>query len=348
MKLDAMIGGVGLRRSRDFAHGVEDAGFDALWFTEGGRTAYLSCAAAGIDTERIGVGTAVALAFPRSPFVTASTAWELADVTDGRFVLGLGTQVRGHIERRYSAPFSPPGPRLREYVLAVRAVWRAFETGEPLLFEGRYWPMTIGTLSDAWSGGTIAHPDIPVFLAGVRPWMLRMIGSIGDGLHVHPLHSARYVEEVIRPAIEAGATAAGRDPQEIQLACPVLTIVGDTERERGKWRERARFQLAFYGSTRSYGGVFDLHGWAGLADALYERQRAGDIQGMSRLITDDMLDVYALTGRWDELPGMLMSRYQGLADRLVMYFSGSAWREDPDVLSRWSDVAAAVHASTSR
>jgi probable F420-dependent oxidoreductase len=342
--LDAMIGGAGLSQAQSFARAVEDAGLDALWFTEGGRTAYLSCAAAAVGTERIGIGTAVALAFPRSPFVTASTAWELADATSGRFVLGLGTQVKGHIERRYSMPFSPPGPRLREYVLAVRAVWHAFQTGEPLRFDGRYWPMSIGVLGDAWSGGSIDHPEIPVFLAGVRPWMLHMIGAVGDGLHVHPLHSARYLDEVIRPAVHSGAAAAGRDPGAIKLCCPVLTIVGDSDAERQRWRERARFQLAFYGSTRSYAGVFDLHGWTGLSTALYERQRAGDIRGMATLITDDMLDVYALTGRWDELAGLLLSRYRGLADRLILYFSGSAWREDRDDLSRFGDVASAVHA----
>jgi probable F420-dependent oxidoreductase len=343
--VDAMIGGAGIREAQSFAGAVEDTGLDSLWFTEGGRTAYLSCAAAAVGTRRIGIGTAVALAFPRSPFVTASTAWELADETGGRFVLGLGTQVRGHIERRYSMPFSPPGPRLREYVLAVRAVWRAFQTGEPLRFDGRYWPMSIGALGDAWSAGPIGHPDIPVFLAGVRPWMLNMIGEVGDGLHVHPLHSARYLDEVIRPAVAAGAEAAGRDPRTIELCCPVLTIVGDSDAERQRWRERARFQLAFYGSTRSYAGVFDLHGWTGLSNALYERQRAGDIGGMAALITDDMLDVYAMTGRWDELAGQLLSRYQGLADRLILYFSGSAWREDPDTLARFGDVASAVHAS---
>ncbi len=340
-----MIGGTTLGQARAFAADAEQAGFDGVWLTEGGRTAYLSCAAAAMATERITIGTAVALAFPRSPFVTASTAWELADATAGRFVLGLGTQVKGHIERRYSAPFSPPGPRLREYVLAVRAVWHSFQTGEPLRFDGRYWPMTIGQLGDAWSAGRIEHPDIPVFLAGVRPWMLRMIGEVADGLHVHPFHSARYLAEVIRPALSSGASSAGRDPETIELCCPVLTVVGDTDAERQRWRERARFQLAFYGSTRSYAGVFDLHGWTGLSDALYQRQRVGDVRGMAALITDDMLEVYAVTGRWDELPGMLMSRYGRLADRLVMYFSGSAWRDDPDALARYGEVAASVHRS---
>jgi alkanesulfonate monooxygenase SsuD/methylene tetrahydromethanopterin reductase-like flavin-dependent oxidoreductase (luciferase family) len=212
-----------------------------------------------------------------------------------------------------------------------------------LHFEGKYWPMTIGSLGAAWTGGPIIHPDIPIYLAGVRPWMLNMIGEVADGLHVHPLHSARYLSEIIRPTVAAGAQTAGRDPSEVALVCPVLTIVGDTPAERDHWRQRARFQLAFYGSTRSYGGVFDLHGWPGLSDALYQRQRAGDLAGMAELITDDMLDVYAVSGSWDQLPDLLLDRYRGLADRLIMYFSGTSWREDPDVMARWAEVVGAVH-----
>jgi probable F420-dependent oxidoreductase len=309
-----------------------------LWFTEGGRTAYLGCTAAALATERITVGTGIAVAFPRSPFVTAGVAWELADATDGRFVLGLGTQVKAHIERRYAAEFAPPGPRLKEYVEAVRAVWHAFQTGEPLAFEGVYWPMSIGNLG-AWTGGAIAHPDVPIYLAGVRPWMLRMIGEVGDGVHVHPFHSPRYIREVIQPAVAAGAAAVGRAASAVKLACPVFTIVGDTPGERDRWRERARFQLAFYGSTRTYRGVFELHGWPDAADALHARQRAGDGQGMAALITDEMLAVYAVESSWDELPDRLIERYTGLADRLILYFSGPGWREDPDVMARWADVA---------
>jgi probable F420-dependent oxidoreductase len=344
VKLDALIGGVKLAQAQAFARDVEAAGFDGLWFTEGGRTAYLGCAAAALATDRITIGTGVAVAFPRSPFVTASVAWELADATAGRFVLGLGTQVKAHVERRYATPFSPPGPRLREYVLAVREVWRAFQTGGPLRFDGEWWPMTIGPLGEAWSGGPIANSDIPIFLAAVQPWMLHMAGEVADGLHVHPFHSPRYLRDVIRPTVAQGAQTAGRSASDIEMVCPVLTIVGDSDAEREVWRSRARSQLAFYGSTRSYAGVFELHGWTGVAEALHERQRAGDIAGMAALITDEMLDVYAVSGRWDELADLLFDRYRGLADRVIMYFSGTAWRSDPEVLARWADVARSLRA----
>jgi probable F420-dependent oxidoreductase len=343
VKLDAMVGAIRLQDMQRFAVAVEAAGFDGLWITEGGRTAYLGCAAAVLVTERINIGTGVALAFPRSPFVTASIGWELADASGGRFLLGLGTQVKGHIERRYSMPFTPPGPRLREYVQALRRVWHSFQTDEPLVFDGEYWPMSIGALGP-WTAGAIADPDVPILLAGVRPWMLEMTGEVADGLYVHPFHSEKYLREVIQPTVAKGAEAAGRDPSATSLVCPVMTIVGDSDAEREIWRERARTALAFHGSTRSYRAVFDIHGWQGMADALYQRQRAGDIAGMAAMITDDMLDVYAVTGTWDELPGRLHQRYGGVADRLVMYSSGAAWRDDPEALDRWAEVAAAFHA----
>jgi probable F420-dependent oxidoreductase len=342
VQLDAMIGALELHEAQRFASEVETSGFDGLWITEGGRPAYPSAAASVLATERLQIGTGVALAFPRSPFVTAGEAWALADAGRGRFLLGLGTQVKGHIERRYAVPFSPPGPRLREYVQAVRRIWASFQTGEPLQFEGEFWPMSIGPLGQ-WTAGPIEHPDIPILLAGVQPWMLRMIGAVADGLYVHPFHSERYLREVIDPAVTEGARAAGRDPATIQLVCPVMTIVGDTDEELESARRRARAALSFHGSTRAYRRVFEIHGWTGLPESLYQRQRAGDLQGMADLITDDMLDMYAVTASWDGLAGELRRRYGGLAHRLVMYSSGSQWREDPAVLQRWAAVAGAFH-----
>jgi probable F420-dependent oxidoreductase len=345
MHIDAMNAGGRLEDAQRFAREVEGAGLDGLWITEGGRTPYLQCAAGALATSRITIGTAVAVAFPRSPFVTASTAWELADATDGRFVLGLGTQVKAHVERRYSAPFTPPGPRLRDYVLAVRACWHSFQTGDPLVYDGEYYPFSIGDLG-AWSGGPLDHPAPPIYLAGVRPWMLRMIGEVADGIHVHPFHSRRYLDEVIKPNIDRGLRDAGRAPDSVRYVVPVMTIVADSDAERDRLRDFARFQLAFYGSTRTYSGVFDVHGWEGMSTRLHELQRAGDRAGMVTAITDDMLDIYAIECSWDELPGRLVDRYAGAADRVVMYSIGNMWRSDPDVMARWADVAAALHKQT--
>jgi probable F420-dependent oxidoreductase len=342
MSIDCMTSGLRLHDVQRIARDAEDAGFDALWFTEGGRTAYLGCTAAALATERVTIGTAIAVAFPRSPMVTAECAWELADATGGRFVLGLGTQVKAHIERRYSTTYDNPGPRLREYVLATRAIFRAFQGEEPLRFEGDFFRFTL--LGETWSPGPIEHPDVPIYVAAVRPWMLRMAGEVADGLHVHPFHSVRYLQEIVRPQVAAGAAAAGRSTSDVALVCPVLTIVGDTEEELETWRRHARFQLAFYGSTRTYSQVFEVHGWHGVAERLHELQRAGDVAGMAAQITDEMLEVYAIESSWDDLAERLVARYDGVGDRLVMYFAGRAWRDDPGVFERWASVAERFHA----
>ena len=339
-----MNAGGRLEDAQRFARQAEDAGLDGLWITEGGRTPFLQCAADALATSRITIGTAVAVAFPRSPFVTASTAWELADATGGRFILGLGTQVKAHVERRYSVPFTPPGPRMRDYVLAVRACWHSFQTGEPLVHDGEYYPFSIGNLG-AWTAGSIDKPDVPIYLAGVRPWMLRMIGEVADGIHVHPFHSRRYLDDVIKPNIDEGLRISGRAADAVKYVVPVMTIVSDSGAERDRLRDFARFQLAFYGSTRTYAEVFDVHGWEGTSTRLHELQRAGDRDGMLACITDEMLDIYAIECSWDELPDRLVERYAGAADRVVMYSIGNMWRSDESVMDRWAEVASALHVS---
>jgi probable F420-dependent oxidoreductase len=342
VKLDAMSGGLPIRAMHTLAREVEGAGFAGLWITESGRTAYGACTAAALATDRLDLGTGIAVAFPRSPMVTAQAAWELQEATGGRFVLGLGTQVKGHIERRYSSRFDHPGPRMREYVLAVKAIFRAFRGEEKLDFEGDFYRLSL--LPAMWSPGPIDPPDPPVYLAGVNPWMCRAIGEVADGIHVHPLHSLRYLEEVVRPNIETGARETGRDPGEVAVVCPLLTIVGDTEEERATWRERARLQLAFYGSTRTYSRIFELHGWDGTSEKLHEEQAAGDIPGMARTFTDEMLEVFSLTSTWDGLADAIVDRYRGVADRVICYFATTAWNDEPGSRRRWAEVAGAVAA----
>jgi probable F420-dependent oxidoreductase len=335
MKLDAFGAGMELHAAGERARAFAKAGFDGLWLAEAGRTAYLSCAATALAAPKLDVGTAVAVAFPRSPMVTAQIAWELAEASGGRFILGLGTQVKAHVERRYSTVYDHPGARLREYVLALRAIFRAFSGEERLNFKGDFYSFS---LLGIWTPGPIAHPEIPIYLAAVRPWMLRAAGEVADGVHVHPFHSRRFIDEVIRPNVEAGAARAGRGAADLKLACPVFTIVGDTEEEREQWRQRTRFQIAFYGSTPAYAGVFELHGWHDASEKLHQLQRAGDIQGMANTITDEMLDVYAITSTWDELPRRLADKYAGVADRLIFYFAHEAWEKGPAMMERWQDV----------
>ena len=342
MKLDAMAMGLALREAGVLAAEVERAGFDGLWFTEGGRTAYLGATAAALATDDLDLGTGIAVAFPRSPMITASTAWELAEATGGRFVLGLGTQVKAHIERRYGVPYEHPGPWLREYVLALRAIFRAFQGEERLDFHGEFYDLDL--LPPTWSPGPIDHPDVPIYLSGVRPWMLRAVGEVADGLHVHPLHTRRYLDEVIVPNVAEGRAIGDRE-DAVTLACPVLTIVGDTDEEQDRWRQAARFQLAFYGSTRTYRGVFEAHGWDGTSERLHEHQKAGDLPAMAEVITDEMLDVLAVTATWDGLAPALIERYAGLDHpvRVICYFAANSMRSD-QTFDQWQAVARAVTA----
>jgi probable F420-dependent oxidoreductase len=294
-----------------------------------------------LATDRLVVGTGIAVAFPRSPMITAVDSWELAEMSGGRFVLGLGTQVKAHIVRRYSSEFAPPGPRLREYVLAIKAIFRAFRGDEKLQFEGEHYAFSL--LPDMWSPGAIDVPDPPVYVAAFNPWMCRMVGEVGDGIHVHPLHSIRYLREVVRPNLEEGARRAGRDVSDVDVVCPVLTIVGDTEEERATWRERARFQLAFYGSTRTYSSIFEMHGWPGTSERLHELQAKGDFAGMAATMTDEMLDELTVTSDWDGLADAILDRYRDVADRVVCYFATTTWNQDPTQLARWGPVAKRVH-----
>lgn len=339
MKLDVMTGGGPLRRIQELARRVEAAGLAGLVVTEGGRTAYLSCAAAALAAD-IDLATGIAVAFPRSPMVTAQVAWELAEVSGGRFRLGIGTQVRAHIERRYSASFAPAGPRLRDYVLALRAIFRGFSGEEPLAYEGPYHSFSL--LPAQWSPGPIPPGPPPIDVAAVNPWMLRMAGELADGVHVHPLNNVAYLRATVLPSLAAGAARAGRDPADLAVIVPCFTAVGDTEEEQQRWWETARVQVAFYGSTPNYAFIFDGIGHEGTTARIRERQKAGDLAGMAAVVGDEILAHFVVRGTWDQLPGLLAERYGGVADRVVLYFAGLAAAEDPGVLERFGEVARQV------
>ncbi|MGD9752019.1 MAG: TIGR03617 family F420-dependent LLM class oxidoreductase [Acidimicrobiia bacterium] len=336
--------GTRMADAAELARQVRDGGMSGIAFAEGGRTAYLSCGAAALAVPELDYTTAVALAFPRSPMTTAGIAWELAEASDGRFTLGLGSQVRAHIERRYSAAFDPPGPRMREYVLALRAIFRAFQGLEKLHFEGEYYTFTL--FNSQWSPGRIAHPDIPIFISAVGPWMLRMAGEVCDGIHIHPFHSADYLNAVVLPKVAEGAARGGRDVADVKLAIPVMTVVGDSEEERARARARTRAQIAFYGSTKNYVPVLAQHGFEDVSPRLNEAIKRGDTGAATALVTDEMLEHFAVVSSWDELSDKLVGRYQGLADRLVLYFAFADWRRDQTTLGRWSEVARDVIART--
>jgi probable F420-dependent oxidoreductase len=267
--------------------------------------------------------------------LTAQAAWMLSQATGGRFVLGLGTQVRAHVERRYSAPFSSPGPRMREYVQAVRAIYAGFR-GAPLRFDGEFYSFSL--LPSTWSPGPIDYPDPPIYVAGVRPWMCRMVGEVADGMLVHPLSTPAYIDSVVLPALQEGRQAGGRGADDVALVCPVMTAVSDNETVRARQRENIRTRIAFYGSTPGYGIVFDTSGWPGVGEELHRLQRAGDLEAMSGVITDEIIDAIAITSTWADLPARLTGRFADRADEIVCYSVVEQWRDEPDSLEQWQDI----------
>ena len=344
MELDVYSFGGPLRGVAALGRETEAAGFGGLWFAEVAHNPFLPSAIAALATERISIGTAVALAFPRSPMVVAQAAWDLAAASGGRFVLGIGTQVKNHVERRFSVPFDHPAPRLREYVLALRHIFAAFQDGGRLDFTGEYYKLSL--LPPFFSPGPIDHPAVPVYIAGVNPGMARVAGEVADGLHAHPLHSVRYLREVIAPEVIAGATRAARSASAVALVVPVFLAVGDQEEDVAPQRAAIRSQIAFYGSTRTYRAVFAQHAWDDVPDQLHALYARGDVEAAGALITDEMLDTFSVTARWDELGAVLRSRYDGLAARIMPYAMPIDER-DPETADRWRTVAAELRENES-
>src|SRR6201993_1430301 len=316
MRVDAMTVPQPLGQIGELARRTQAAGFSGLLFTETGRTAYLNAAVAAQAAPGLEISTGVAVAFPRSPFVTAATAWELQEATDGNFRLGLGTQVRTHVVRRYGMPFDHPGPRLRDYVLAVKACFSAFRTGT-LDHHGEFYALDF--ISPQWSAGPIDAPDPKVDVAAVNPWMLRMAGEVADGVHVHPLGEPGYLTRHAVPNIGEGATKAGRSPSDIALIVPVMTIVGDSDEERDKERELVRASMSFYGSTPNYAFIWEEAGFDGTTARIREKQKAGDFKGMAAQITDEHIAAFATESTWDGLADALASKYAEIATRIVLY-----------------------------
>ena len=343
LKFDAMLPAQPLRRAAALGQRAAEVGLSGLVVTESGRTAYLTCGALVVAAD-IDVLTGIAVAFPRSPMVTAAAAWELAEASGGRFRLGLGAQVRAHIERRYGSAFDHPGPRLREYVLAVKQIFESFRSGAPLAVEGEFYNLSL--LPPSWSPGAIACADPPVDVAAVNPWMLRMAAEVADGVHVHPLNTPTYLRETVLPNLEAGATRSGRRVEDLEIIVPAFLVVGDTEEERARWRELARMQIAFYGSTPNYAFVFDQLDREGTTDLLRERQRAGDIPGMAAEIDDDLLGNFVTEGSWDDIADRIVAKYGGLATRVVSYFTGADVVRDAGTFERWGALARRVQDSS--
>jgi probable F420-dependent oxidoreductase len=319
MKLDAALGTEGkyLKEVDRSARAAEDLGFAGLWTSETKHDAFLPLAIAANETRQIELGTSVAIAFSRSPMETAQTAWDLQDLSDGRFVLGLGTQVKAHITRRFSMPWDRPAARLREYILALRAIWVSFQGEGTLQFEGEFYRHTL--MTPFFDPGPIEHPEIPVFIAGVNTRLARLAGEICDGFHVHPFHSPEYVTRTLKPAIADGARQADRDPGQVTLATSAFVIVAGNEEKAAEQRESVRSQISFYASTPTYRTVLEAHGWEEVGERLGTMAREKKWREMPALITDEMVAAFTVEAIPDEIGPALRERYEGLIDRVALY-----------------------------
>jgi probable F420-dependent oxidoreductase len=317
VKLDMTIAIDDLHDVPALAREAEDLGVDGLWTAETRHDPFLPLALAAEHTRRVSLGTAIAVAFPRSPTVVAHTAWDLQAASGGRVILGLGTQVKGHIERRFGVKWTAPGPWLREYILALRALWDAWQARGPVNVRGEHYTITLTT--PFFAPGPIEHPRIPIYIAAVNAYNLRLAGELCEGVHLHPFHSVKYLREFALPNIETGLAKSGRTRNALELACSVFMITGRTAQEVARAREHARSQIGFYASTRTYEPVLAAHGWQDLTPRLHRKSVEGDWAGMAALITDDMLEVFAVEAPLDGLRAALVERYRGLLDRIAPY-----------------------------
>ncbi len=341
MKIDLMTGGSTWAESADLARKLEGAGFSGLLYTETSQVPWMQIAAAATAAPTLEFSTGIAVAFPRSPMVSAAVAYEMVDNTGGRFRLGLGSQVKAHVTRRYSSEFDRPAARMRDYILAVKACIRAFNQEEKLAHDGEFYQMSL--LPRDWAPKPHSH-ETKVDMSAVGPLMTKVAGEVADGIHVHPLHSMHYIENRLLGDVAAGAAKADRSVQEIDLIIPVFACPGDTPEEQASYVARAKRAIAFYGSTPNYAFQFDDLGFEGTTAKIREKMKAGDFDGLTELITDDMLDHFAVVSSWDDLAPKLLERYRGAAERVVMYIGEEEMRTDQDHLAKWADVAQAVTA----
>jgi probable F420-dependent oxidoreductase len=306
-----------LAKAESAARGAESAGFDGIVALENAHGPFPPLTVAALATEQIEIGTGVAIAFPRSPTIMAHAAWDLHKASGGRFHLGLGSQVKGHNERRYGIEWTPPAPRMRDYIGALRALWTAWETKTPIDYHSANYQLTLTTPN--FSPAPTGLPTIPVSMSAVGPGMLRTAGEVADGVRLHPFSTRRYLAEKSIPAIEAGLERSGRARSEIEVISGAFLATGRDEAEVARMLEYIRFRIAFYCSTRAYWHVLRVHAMEALGERLRPYPAAGRWQEMARLIPDEVVELFAMVGTHDAIPAMIEQRYGGLADALSLF-----------------------------
>jgi probable F420-dependent oxidoreductase len=334
--LDAALLSTGIDSVAATARDVEERGYAGLWASEVAHDPFLQLLTAGQATERLQVGTAIAVAFARSPMTLAHTAHDLQRYTQGRFVLGLGTQIKAHVERRFSMPWTAPAARMREFIGALHAIWNAWQHSTPLRFQGEHYRHTL--MTPMFSPPAHEWGPPPVYLAAVGPLMTRLAGEVADGLLVHGFTTERYLRERTLPALEEGLALAGRGRDQVAVTLPGLVVSGRTEEEMARAAAAVKETIAFYGSTPAYRPVLELHGWEALADELHALsvgRREDKWTAMRDLVDDEVLSTFAVVGTPEEVGPMVRERFDGAVDRFSVYASY------PAPLELWDPLVAA-------
>lgn len=293
---------------------LEDAGFDGAYTFEGQSDPFIALAVAATSTQRMDLMTSIAVAFARNPMNLAYLGNDLQNLSQGRFILGLGSQVQAHIERRFSMPWGKPVARMREMVLAIRAIWQSWQSGERLKFEGEYYRHTLS--SPVFSPRPNAYGAPKIFIAGVGPVMTELTAEVGDGYFAHPFHSVKSLRELSLAAVERGLEKAGKDRDAFTVSVQVVTATGLDEKEYGEAILAARNQIGFYASTPSYLPILQCHGLESMQADANRLMREGRIGELASLVDDDILKIFAVTGTPAEVANQIADRYRGLADRI--------------------------------
>lgn len=319
MKFDVTVLSGDLNTMPDIAKQIEDMGFDGLWTAETMNSPFLPLPLAAYHTTKLELGTAIAVAFPRSPMVMAQLAWDLSKQSNGRFMLGLGTQIAVHIAKRFSAQWDgKPVSQMREYIESMRIIWEAFQNGGSLRYRGDHY--SFGVLPPFFNPGPIENPDIPVYVAGVGAALSRLAGEMCQGFHVHPFHTTKYLRESTRPAIQEGAEKADRSIDDVSLFCPIFVVTGRNEEEIQRNTIEIKSQIAFYASTPSYHKVLDMHGWRDFGEKMNRMTKENKWHEMWKEVPDEILHEFAVVAPPDELPYAVREKYEGLLDRVGYYF----------------------------
>src|SRR5438874_5716317 len=310
-----------LRRVPEAARAAEAEGYDGIIAMENQHDPFLALAVAGAATERIELHTSVAIAFARTPMAVAQVGWDLAGATGGRFVIGLGSQVRAHNERRFSVPWTPPAPRMREYVQVLRAIWHCWKTGERPGYEGQHYRFTLMTPN--FTPEPIDAPPPPVMIAAVGPAMLKVAAEECDGVKLHGFCTRKYLTDAIMPRIEAGLAKAGRERQSYEISGGGFLATGPDDESVARRFEWVRQRVAFYGSTPAYFPVLAVHGLEDLGHKLHAMSREGKWAEMTKQVPDDVTHLFAAVGRHDQIVKAIDDRFGGLVDALTLGREGT-------------------------